>query len=96
MTAPELVPRRPLGGVIAVWVLAALFGVVIGVIVPVHARGQWIAVAMGVCVIASFVVQFWKGRSDGFLRRAALSTVGAFLVLGLVGLGFGLSRLLPT
>lgn len=91
MSTPDLAPRRTLGGVIAVWVLALVAGVAIGVFVPAEWRAQWITVALGGCVIAAFAVQLWYGRSQAFIQRVAASVLGALIVLGLITAGFGLA-----
>ncbi|BAJ75686.1 predicted membrane protein [Microbacterium testaceum StLB037] len=95
MSTPDLVPRRTYGGVIAVWALAVVAGVVIGILVPVHARAQWVTVALGGCVIAAFAIQLWYGRSQAFIQRMAASVLGALIVLGLITAGFGLAAIVP-
>ncbi len=93
MSTPDLAPRRTFAGVVAIWVLAAVAGVAIGLFVPAAWRAQWIAVALGGCVIAAFAVQLWYGRSQAFIQRMALSALGALAVLGVITLGFGLAAL---
>ncbi len=93
MTAPDLAPPRTVGGVVAVWVLAALAAVLVGAFAPVETRAVWMPVALGVCVIAAFAVQLALGRSRGFIERVAASVLGALLVMGFIGVGFGLSVL---
>ena len=93
MSFPDLAPRRTVGGVVAVWVLAAVLGVAVGVFVPSEWRAQWAIVALGVCVIVAFAVQLWYGRSQAFIQRVAASVLGALVVLGLITAGFGLAML---
>lgn len=92
---PELAPRRTLGGVIAVWVVAALIGVAIGVFVAADARAAWLAVGLGLCLVLSFAIQLWTGRSQGFTQRVAGSILGALVVMGIISLGFGLATIVP-
>jgi len=80
-----------MGTIVAVWVVAAVIGVVIGVFVDVGSRAEWLAVALGGCLILAFAVQLWIGRSHGFIQRVAASTLGALVVLGIISLGFGLA-----
>jgi hypothetical protein len=87
----DLVPRRTIGGVIAVWVLAALIGVGIGVFVPLDWRAPWLVVGLGACLIVAFAVQLGYGRSQGFTERVAASVLGALVVLGVLSLGFALA-----
>jgi hypothetical protein len=48
---------------------------------------------MGLIIPIAFAVQLWPGRSQGFIRRMALSVLGALLVMGLIGVGLGLATL---
>lgn len=93
MSTPDLAPRRTFGGIVAVWVLAALAGVAIGLFAPAEWRAQWIGVALGGCIIAAFAVQLWYGRSQAFIQRMALSSLGALVVLGVITAGFALAEL---
>ncbi len=95
VTVPELAPRRTFGGVIAVWVLAALIGVAIGLFVPEAWRGAWLTVGLGGCLVMSFAIQLWFGRSQQFTERVAASILGALLVMGVISLGFGLAAIVP-
>ena len=97
MTTPELAPRRTFGGVIAVWVVAALIGISIGLFVPeAHAwRAAWLTVGLGGCLVLAFAIQLWFGSSQGFTERVAASVLGALLTMGVISLGFGLSSIVP-
>jgi len=92
---PELAPRRTFGGVVAVWVVAALVGVSIGAFVPAEWRAAWLVVSLGGCLLLSFGVQLWFGRSQGFTERVAAGVLGALLVLGVISAGFGLAAVVP-
>ena len=95
MTTPELAPKRTFGGVVAVWVVAAVIGVVVGVAVPAVWRGAWLIVGLGGCLLLSFGIQLWFGRSQGFTERVAAGILGALLVLGVISAGFGLAAIVP-
>lgn len=95
MAVPELAPRRTFGGIIAVWVVAAVIGVVVGLLADDQWRAPWLAVGMGGCLILAFVIQLWGGRSQGFTERVAASALGALLVMGVISLGFGLAAIVP-
>jgi acyl-CoA thioesterase len=95
VTSVELGPRRTLGGVVAIWALAAVIGVVVGVIVPASDRSSWLAVGLGGCLILAFAVQLIRGRSQGFTQRVAASVLGALVVMGIISLGFGLAVVVP-
>ncbi|WP_306815555.1 hypothetical protein [Microbacterium sp. zg.B48] len=95
VTTPELAPRRTFGGVIAVWVIAALVGIAIGVFVAEEWRAAWLTVGLGGCLVVAFAIQLWFGRSQGFTERVAASVLGALLVMGVLSLGFGLASIVP-
>jgi len=95
VTAPELAPRRTFGGVIAVWVIAALMGVSLGIFVPEQWQAAWLTVGLGGCLVVAFAIQLWFGRSQGFTERVAASILGALLVMGVISLGFGLAAIVP-
>ncbi|MEV8267013.1 hypothetical protein [Microbacterium sp. NPDC076911] len=95
MSQPELAQRQSLGSIAVVWLAAAVAGVVIGIFVGADWRAAWLAVALGGCLMLSFVVQLMIGRADGFILRVAGSMVGSLLVLGVISLGFALAEVVP-
>ncbi|GAA1851990.1 hypothetical protein GCM10009796_12600 [Microbacterium koreense] len=95
VSTPELAPRRTFGGVIAVWIAAAVIGVAVGVFAPADARASWLVAGLGVSVVLSFAVQLAYGRSQGFTQRVAAGALGALFVLGVISLGFGLAGVVP-
>lgn len=96
VAVPELAPRRAFGGVIAVWVAAAVIGVAIGIFVAADARAAWLGVGLGLCLILAFAIQLRTGRSQGFTQRVAASILGALIVMGIISLGFGLATIVPV
>jgi len=96
MTAPEILPRRRAAGVIAVWVVAALVALAIGIFVDPDWRGAWLLVGLGFCFFLAFAVQLASGRSQGFIVRISASVLGALVVMGLLGAGFALAELLTV
>ena len=95
MAVPELAPRRTFGGIIAVWVVAAVIGVLVGLLAGDAWRAQWLAVGLGGCLILAFVVQLWSGRSQDARGASSPSALGALVVLGVISLGFGLAAIVP-
>lgn len=95
MATPELAPRRTVGGVVAVWVVAALAGVSVGLFVQPDSRPAWLAVALGGCLVLALAIQLAYGRSQGFIGRMAASTLGALFVMGVISLGYGLATVVP-
>lgn len=95
MATPELAPRGTIAGVVAVWIAAAVAGVAIGIFVPPDWRAAWLTLALAGCLVFSFGLQLWYGRSQRFIQRVAAGVLGALLVLGVISAGFGLAALVP-
>lgn len=95
MSVPELAPRRTVWGVMGVWAAAAVLGICIGLFVPEGWRAAWITVGLGGCLVLSFAVQLWYGRSQDFIVRVAASVLGAMVVLAVISAGFGLAAIIP-
>lgn len=93
MTAPEILPRKRAAGVVAVWVVATVVALAVGIFVEPDWRGAWLLVGLGFCFFLSFAVQLASGRSQGFIVRISASVVGALVVMGLLGAGFALAEL---
>lgn len=96
MSEPALAPRNPLGGVVAVWAVALVAAIAIGIFVAQEWRVPWLLIAFGGVVLLSFAVQLWYGRTQQFLFRVAASVTGALLLLGMISAGFGLAALIPA
>ena len=95
MAAPALAPRRATGGIVAVWVAAALLSIAIGLFVPSDWRAAWLVVGLGAALALSCAVQLAYGRSQGYIERVAISILGSLVVMGIISLGFGLAALIP-
>jgi hypothetical protein len=95
MDLPPLAPRRSIGGVAIVWAAAAVAGTAVGFLAPASWRIAWLGVTLGLCVALAFAVQLASGRSQAFVERVALSTLGAAVILGVISLGFGLASIVP-
>ena len=93
MSIPSLAPRSGFGGIVAVWVAAAVITIVIGFVAPSDWRAAWMPVGLAGCIVLAFVVQLAFGHAEGFLRRVAASALGAMVVMGLIGLGLGLASM---
>ncbi|HKT57967.1 MAG TPA: hypothetical protein VJR25_14485 [Microbacterium sp.] len=95
MSVPDLAPRGTFGGIIAVWVIAAVIGIAVGMFVPMDWRPEWVGLGMAGCLTLSFAVQLAFGQTERFIQRVAASALGSLVVLGLIAAGFGLAALLP-
>lgn len=88
-------PRNAFVGVIAVWALALMASVLIGVFVVELDRAPWLVIGFAATVLVSFVVQLAYGEATGFIFRVAASVTGALMVMGVISAGFGLAALIP-
>ncbi|MFJ4222651.1 hypothetical protein [Microbacterium sp. NPDC089695] len=93
MTEPALAPRNAFVGVLAVWAVAFVASIAVGVFVPEEWRVPWLLVAFGAIILLSFAVQLWYGRTQGFILRVGGGALGALLVMGVISVGFGLAAL---
>lgn len=96
MSEPALAPRNAFVGVVAVWVIAFVTSIVLGIFVAEEWRVSWMLVAFGAVILISFAIQLWYGRTQGFIFRVAGSVTGALLLMGMISIGFGLAALIPA
>lgn len=80
-------------GVVAVWVVAVVVALTIGMLAPPEQRSVWMPLGFAACFLLAFVVQLREGRAEGFIQRVAASVLGALLAMGLIGIGFGLASM---
>lgn len=66
--------------VIPVWILSLVAAVVIGLASTGSARITWIGVALAGVVIATFAIQLFLQRKEGFVVRAMVS-IGVSIVI---------------
>ncbi len=88
--------RNAFVGVVAVWFLALVISVLIGVLAGELERAPWLVVGFAALVAISFAVQLWYASAVGFIFRVAASLVGALIVMGLISAVFGVAALLPA
>lgn len=96
MTEPALAPRNAFGGVLAVWAVALVASIAVGIFVPEVYRVQWLLVAFGGVVLLSFAVQLWHGRTQGFILRVGGSAIGALLLMGMISIGFAVAAFVSS
>lgn len=69
----------------SVWLVAVVFGILIGVLSQPAGYASWISLGLAVCVLLGFVAQLATQQKDGFIDRLAVTFAGSFVVLGLIG-----------
>lgn len=84
--AAELSARHPwyVGRLIAAWAVAAIFGVLVAVLVSGEARFQWLALAVGVSTLVTFALQLGTARREGFITRTAFSVAGSVVIIAVI------------
>lgn len=78
------------GSVGAVWALALIFALLIGVISPADKYASWLSLALAGCVLLGLVAQLATQQKDGFVNRLAATVTGSFVILGVVGAILGI------
>ncbi|KAM9863033.1 hypothetical protein ACI1US_01035 [Leucobacter sp. BZR 635] len=68
---------------IIAWVVAAVFGVLITVLVD-EARFQWLALAVGVSTLVTFALQLGTAQREGFISRLAFSISGSVVIIAVI------------
>ncbi len=82
----NLSPATRWSSIIAIWVVAVLCIVAIGVFSPVAEYDSWLALALAGCTVGSLCIQLGTQEKRGFVDRLSASVVGALILLG-VGAG---------
>lgn len=78
------------GSVGAVWALALVFAVLIGVISTPDRYASWLSLALAGCVLLGLIAQLATQQKDGFVNRLAATVTGSFVILGIVGAILGI------
>lgn len=85
MTAPaELSLTTKWGSVAAVWAIALLCGIAVGIFSGPGSYSDWLALSLGGCIFAAMCLQLATQEKRGFVNRLAGSVGGAVIVLGIV------------
>lgn len=88
MSEQALAPRNAFHGVIAVWILAFLAAIAVGMFVPQLWQPTAVVIAFAGAVLVSFAVQLAYGLARGYIVRVAASIGGGLVVIAIVSLGF--------
>lgn len=88
MTDPALPEKHPwhVGRLIIAWAAAAVFGVLVTVLVKDAARLQWLVLAVGVSTLVTFALQLGTARREGFITRTSFSVAGSVVIIAVIDL----------
>src|SRR5947209_2577336 len=78
------------GSIGVVWLAAAVFAVLIGLLARETLYATWISLALAVCVLLGLIAQLATQQKIGFVNRLAASVAGAFVILGVTGAVLGI------
>ncbi|MFV0434736.1 MAG: hypothetical protein ACK5LO_12230 [Leucobacter sp.] len=79
----ETFPWHP-GRMVAVWVVAAVIGVLVTLLVPAEHRAAWLVFAIGVTTLITFGLQIGTAQREGFITRVSYSVGGAVIVIAVI------------
>lgn len=73
-----------IGRLIAAWVIAAVFGVLVTILVRGDERFAWLVLAIGVATLVTFALQLGTAQREGFITRISFSVAGSVLVIAVI------------
>ena len=73
-------------GIVLVWIVALIGGILVVALLPDEHRLRGIAVVLAACVLLTFGLQLAVPEQKGFVDRLTASVVGAFGVLLVISL----------
>lgn len=80
-----------LGRLILAWAVAAVFGVLVAVLVAGPARFEWLVLAVGLSALVTFALQLGTAQREGFITRTSFSVAGCVLIIALIDIAAVLS-----
>jgi hypothetical protein len=83
-TVAEPVDSWHVGRLVAAWMFAAAFGIVVTVLVPDSLRFEWLAFAVGASVLCTFALQLGTAQREGFISRTSFSVAGATVIIAAI------------
>lgn len=86
VTNLPLPPKHPwhVGRLVTAWAIAAVFGVLVALLVEGNARFQWLALAVGLSMLVTFALQLGTAQREGFITRASFSVAGCVVIIAVI------------
>jgi hypothetical protein len=84
--APGVQEPQPwhLPRLIVAWAVAAVFGVLVILLVQGPARAQWLVLAIGASAVVTFFLQLGTAQREGFITRTSFSVAGSVLIIAAI------------
>lgn len=72
------------GRLVSAWAVAAVFGILVTVLVRGEGRFPWLALAVGVSTLVTFALQLGTAQREGFITRTSFSVAGSVVVIAVI------------
>ncbi|QIM17230.1 hypothetical protein G7067_00105 [Leucobacter insecticola] len=66
------------------WLVAAVIGTLVTLLVPPEERFSWLVFAIGVSTLITFALQLGTAQRVGFITRVAFSVAGSVVVIAVI------------
>ncbi|NLA66148.1 MAG: hypothetical protein GX862_09590 [Leucobacter sp.] len=86
MSELEIPSKHPwhFGRMVTAWAIAAVFGVLVTVLVSGEDRFRWLVLAVGLSVLVTFALQLSTAQREGFITRTSFSVAGAVVIIAVI------------
>ncbi|WP_125107100.1 MULTISPECIES: hypothetical protein [Gulosibacter] len=74
--------------IVAVWAVAVVAAVLVGVLASPERQLTWVPIAMLLLLFFTAIMQLVEGQPEGFIHRFALSLTGAGVVMAIASFVF--------
>lgn len=72
------------GRLVTAWAVAAVFGVLVALLVDGPARFQWLVLAVGLSALVTFALQLGTAQREGFITRTSFSVAGCVVIIAVI------------
>lgn len=66
------------------WLLTAVIGLLVTLLVPTEERFPWLVLAVGASTLVTFGLQLGTAQRVGFITRVSFSVAGSVLVIAII------------
>ncbi len=73
-----------IGRMVTAWAVAAIFGVLVTVLVSGEARFQWLVLTVGLSALVTFALQLGTAQREGFITRTSFSIAGSVVIIAII------------
>lgn len=73
-----------IGRMVTAWLVAAVFGVLVTVLVTGEARFHWLVLTVGLSALVTFALQLGTAQREGFIVRTSFSVAGSVVIIAII------------